>query len=211
MGIENLVQDLNEEIRRCNKCRLAESRMNVVCGEGNLHGKIMLIAQAPGENEDREGRMFIGPSGKVLDELLTTADIDRKEVYMTNLIKCTLPKNRRPKSDEIEICSHYLDREIELIRPRILALLGHYPTKYIFEKRGIVLPSKAEFHKVYGNVLEAGDREIIPLQHPAALLHNTSIKEAMGRNYRKLKALLTSLLAEEDDWAQEMRRKQREI
>jgi DNA polymerase len=110
----------------------------------------MLIAQAPGEHEDREDRMFIGPSGKILDELLTTVDIQRREIYMTNLIKCMLPKNRNPKSDEIASCSPYLDREIELIDPKILASLGYYATRYILEKYGVPLPPKPEFREVYG-------------------------------------------------------------
>ena len=143
---------LNKEIRACNKCRLSESRINVLCGEGNKNAKFMLIAQAPGENEDREGNMFIGPSGKVLDELLIRVNIDRKDIYMTNLVKCMLPKYRRPKQDEIEICSKYLDEEIELINPKVLVLLGYYATKYIFSKYSILLPSKAEYHEIYGKL-----------------------------------------------------------
>jgi len=135
---------LNKEIRKCNKCRLSETRINALCGEGNLNANLMLIAQAPGKNEDREGKMFIGPSGKVLDELLRMANIDRKEIYMTNLVKCMLPKYRKPKRDEIEICSKYLDKEIELINPALIAPLGHYATKYT-----LCLPSKPEFHKIY--------------------------------------------------------------
>jgi len=184
------MEDLNKEIRKCNKCRLSETRINALCGEGNLNADLMLIAQAPGENEDREGKMFIGPSGKVLDELLRMANIDRKEIYMTNLVKCMLPKYRRPKWDEIEICSKYLDKEIELINPALIAPLGHYATKYIFEKYALCLPSKPEFHKIYGKVFWAGDRKILPLQHPAAMLYNPSVKEEMIKNYRKMRVLL---------------------
>jgi DNA polymerase len=153
----------------------------------------MLIAQAPGEHEDREDRMFIGPSGKILDELLTTVDIQRREIYMTNLIKCMLPKNRNPKSDEIASCSPYLDREIELIDPKILASLGYYATRYILEKYGVPLPPKPEFREVYGNVLEIDGKTIIPLQHPAAVLHDSSIKNTLVKNYRKMQVLYTSL------------------
>jgi DNA polymerase len=124
--------------------------------------------------------------------------IDRNEIYMTNLIKCMPPKNRNPKSEEIGICSQYLDREIELINPRIVASLGYYATRYAFEKYGIPLPSKPEFHKVYGNVLEAGDIKIIPLQHPAAVLHKASIKEEMVKNYRKMELLFRNLLEKSD-------------
>jgi uracil-DNA glycosylase family 4 len=123
--------------------------------------KTYAYCPGPGTNEDREGRMFIGPSGKVLDELLRIVHIDRKEIYMTNLIKCMLPKYRKPKSDEIAICSWYLDREIEFINPRILASLGYYPTRYLFGKYFIPSPPKSEFHGVYGKFFEAGNKEIL--------------------------------------------------
>jgi uracil-DNA glycosylase family 4 len=195
MGTEDLLGNLAKEIRECNKCNLADTRTNALCGEGNLQAELMLIAQAPGENEDREGRMFIGPSGKVLDALLRAVHIEREEIYMTNLIKCMLPKYRRPKSREIELCSRYLDREITLINPRILASLGYYATRYLFEKYAFPLPLKQEFQAVYGKVLVADDKQIIPVQHPAALLYDGSIKESMLRNYRKMQALLSSLAA----------------
>ena len=195
MKTDDQLENLNEEIRTCNQCILANTRLNALCGEGNPNAGLMLIAQAPGENEDREGRMFIGPSGKVLDALLRAVHIDREEIYMTNLIKCMLPKYRRPKFGEIEICSRYLDREIALINPRILASLGHYATRYLFQKYAFPLPSKQEFRAVYGKVLVADDKQIIPVQHPAALLYNESIKEVMLRNYRKMRALLSSLPA----------------
>ncbi|MBT8348920.1 MAG: uracil-DNA glycosylase, partial [Sulfurovum sp.] len=120
-AMEMKMDDLNKEIKQCTLCRLSESRINALCGEGDPNTKLMLIAQAPGENEDREGKMFIGPSGRVLDELLRMAEIERKEIYMTNLVKCMLPGYRKPKQDEIETCSYYLDKEIELINPEILA------------------------------------------------------------------------------------------
>ena len=192
MEAHHLIKALNEQIKKCNNCRLAETRTNALCGEGNLHAQIMLIAQAPGKNEDREGRMFIGPSGKVLDELLKTIHIDRKEIYMTNLIKCMLPKNRKPKSDEIAACSPYIDREIELIDPGILAPLGYYATRFLFEKYRIPVAPKPEFREVYGNVLESGGKKIIPLQHPAAVLHDISIKNVMVANYRKMQVLYTT-------------------
>jgi len=191
--VDYALRNLNNEIKKCHQCRLAETRKNALCGEGNLCTDLMLIAQAPGEHEDREGRMFIGPSGKVLDELLATVDIQRWEIYMTNIIKCMLPKNRKPKSDEIATCSKYLDREIELIHPEILAPLGYYATRYFFEKYKIPLPPKPEFREVYGNVLEVDGKTIIPLQHPAAVLHDFSIKSTLVKNYRKMQVLYTRL------------------
>lgn len=184
------LDSMNNEIKQCEKCRLSKSRINALCGEGDLNAKLMLIAQAPGEKEDREGRMFIGPSGKVLDELLEMANINRKEIYMTNLLKCMLPKYRKPKRDEIEICSAYLDKEIELIGPKILAPLGFHAIKYIFEKYEIALPPKPDFHKIFGEVFLSGDKKIIPLQHPASVLYNHSIKAVLIKNYSKMKTLL---------------------
>lgn len=184
------IEDLNEEIRDCRKCRLSETRTNALCGEGNLNARLMIIAQAPGEREDREEEMFIGPSGKVLDELFRANNIDRKRIYMTNLVKCMLPKYRKPKQDEIESCSQYLDKEIELINPAVIAPLGYYAIRHIFERYNIVLPSKPEFHQVYGKLLLADRRKILPLQHPAAVLYNPSIKEIMMESYGKVKVLL---------------------
>ena len=206
MGTEDQLKNLNKEIRKCKKCSLAETRINAICGEGNPHAKLILIAQAPGKTEDREGRMFIGPSGKVLDKLLAWINIDRQEIYMTNLVKCMLPKYRRPKSEEIKICSQYLDREIELINSRILASLGYYESRYIFEKYYLPLPFKKEFREVYGKVFDAGNKKIIPLQHPAAVLHNSSLEDPMVRNYRKMQVLFVNLLGK-DGCMQETRRK----
>lgn len=184
------IQNLNTEIRRCNKCRLYETRTYALCGEGNIDAKLMFIAQAPGENEDREGIMFIGPSGKVLDELLKISEIDREEIYMTNLVKCMLPDYRKPKQDEIEKCSDYLDREIELIDPTVLVPLGYYATRYIFKKYDLDLPSsKKEFYQLYGKLVLSNSRKILPLQHPASVLYNPSIKEAIDNGYHKLYVL----------------------
>jgi len=120
--------------------------------------------------------MFIGPSGKVLNELLEMAHIAKHTIYMTNLVKCMLPKYRRPKSDEIRSCSRYLDREIELIEPNILVPLGYFATRYILKKYDVLIPSKPQFRALYGNVVEAGNKQILPLQHPDAVVYDASIK-----------------------------------
>ena len=184
------IEELNKQMKECKRCRLYKTRRNAICGEGNLNAKIMLIAQAPGEKEDKEGRMFVGPSGKVLDELLTKAGVSREEIYMTNLIKCMLPKYRKPKEDEIKACSYYLNEEIKLINPEVLVPLGYYATHYIFEKYGISLPSKEEFSSVFGKLFLAGNKKILPLPHPATLLYNPELKKDLIKSYRKLGVLL---------------------
>ena len=183
------IEDLNSDIQNCRKCRLSETRQNVLCGEGNVNAKLMLIAQAPGENEDREGKMFIGPSGKVLDELLEKSTVNKKQIYMTNLIKCFIPKYRGPKQDEIEKCSIHLEREIEIINPAILVPLGYYATRYIFSKNDITVPPKKELHTVFGILYVTRERKIFPLPHPAVVLYNSSIKKGIVEKYQKLKVL----------------------
>jgi DNA polymerase len=181
---------LNRELRACSRCALHLTRENVLCGEGDPAARIMLIAQAPGEREDREGRMFIGPSGKVLDELLDESRISRTRIYMTNLVKCRLPKNRRPKQEEIRSCSPFLEREIALVDPEVLVPLGYYATRYLLESNDIPIPTtRAEFAALYGELFLAGERKIYPLPHPASLLYDTSFRPATAEKYKKLKIL----------------------
>ncbi len=183
------IEKLNKKIRECKRCRLYKTRKNPLCGEGNLKARIMLVAQAPGEEEDEEGRMFIGPSGKILDELLNYADVKREEIYMTNLIKCMLPDYRKPKQDEIDTCSYYLDEEIEFINPDVVVPLGYYATKYIMQKNNVPIPSKKEFFSVYSKLFFVENRKIFPLPHPAFLLYKPEFKKDLLKKYKKLKIL----------------------
>ena len=191
MKSEKYFEELNLEIRNCKKCRLWESRKHAIPGEGNIRSKLVMVAQAPGYAEDEEGRMFVGPSGKKLDELMREADIERKSVFLTNIIRCMLPKYRKPKADEIGACTPYLDREIDMIKPKIIATLGYYPARYIFEKYGI--GNELKFPEVCGKTFSAGGITIVPLRHPATLLFHDDAKDMMITNYRKLKSLLDSL------------------
>jgi len=183
------LEELNREIERCTRCRLSETRTHALCGEGNVNAKLFLVAQAPGENEDREGKMFIGPSGKVLDGLFASIGMEKHTFYMTNLVKCMLPHCRKPKQDEIEACSRYLDREIEIIGSEVLVPLGYYATKYLFEKYTLAEGTRAEFKDVYGKVLYQSGKNILPLPHPAVLIHTPSLRKAVTENYRKLKVV----------------------
>lgn len=187
---EMTLEDLRMEIQKCHKCRLADTRTFALPGEGKTHAEIMLVAQAPGNTEDRQGKMFVGPSGRVLDEFLDAAAIDRKDIYMTNLVKCMLPRYRRPKRDEIEACSYYLGQEVELVDPEKLIPLGYFAAKYLFDNSGLPLPFKHDFHKISGRLFLAGARKILPLKHPAAALYNPEIKKEMENNYKKIGTLL---------------------
>lgn len=134
--------------------------------------------------------MFIGPSGRVLDDLLDEAGVGRDEIYMTNLVKCMLPKYRRPRENEIAACSVYLEEEIELICPATLVPLGYFATRFILDKYDISRPqSKAEFPEVFGKLYLAGDKRVYPLPHPAAMLYDRSRRVDMETSYSKLGVL----------------------
>ncbi|MGM0441940.1 MAG: uracil-DNA glycosylase [Elusimicrobiota bacterium] len=181
------ILNLCTKIKNCKKCVLFQSRKNALCGEGNNDANLMLIAQAPGETEDRRGKMFIGPSGKVLNSLLSKAGVSRNDIYMTNLIKCKLPNYRNPKQKEINRCSSYLNEEIKRVKPVIISPLGYYATRYIFDKYDLQMPrEKKAFKNIIGKLYFTGNIKIYPLGHPAVLIHNNSLKLSMENNYKKL-------------------------
>jgi uracil-DNA glycosylase family 4 len=187
----NAIEFFNRRIRDCKKCRLSISRRHVLMGEGNLGARLMIVALSPGEKEDAENRMFIGPSGQILYELFDTAEIDRGSVYMTNLIKCMLPKNRRPKMDEIESCSQFLDEEISIIYPEIIVPFGYYVTRTILTKYHAEPPSaRDDYKKLYGKLFFTNNQKIYPLPHPASLLYNPSFETETTEKYKKLQTLL---------------------
>ena len=182
-----------KKLQNCELCELYKTRLNALAGEGDINADIMLIAQAPGELEDRDNKMFIGPSGKMLDKLLRHAHIFRNEIYITNLIKCNLPQNRRPKQREIKACSTYLDMEIAEIDPQILVPLGYYATKYLFEKYSLNEFTKKEFPKLIGNIFLVENRKIYPLSHPASLLYHNEFIDNSIENFSKLKRMISVL------------------
>lgn len=182
---------LNYRIRNCERCRLSATRRHALIGEGNVNASLMLIALSPGEKEDSGNQMFIGPSGQILDKLFHAIEINKKIVYMTNLIKCMLPKNRKPKMDEIEACAQFLDEEISIIQPEFIVPLGYFATRAILTKYHADLPASREaFTKIYGKLLYSDDQKIFPLPHPASLLYNPSFETETIEKYKKMQIFL---------------------
>ena len=179
-----------EELENCTRCPLHKTRTHALHGEGNENADIMLIAQAPGELEDKENKMFIGPSGMMLHKLIEEAKIYKDMLYMTNLIKCTLPKNRRPKQSEIIACSSYLDMEIKKVEPKILAPLGYYSTKYIFQKFGFPSFSRKDFPELIGKIFTSDKYRIFPLSHPASLLYHHEFYKNSVVNFSNLRKII---------------------
>ncbi len=152
----------------------------------------MLIGQGPGEDEDKGGRLWAGPAGELLDSLLAGAGLRREEVYLTNLLKCMLPGYRRPKIAEIEACWSYWREEIYTVDPRVLAPLGYYATKTILDKYELGNPRRDEYREIYGTMYNIGQRILLPLDNPAALIPAPEIAAKMRRNFARLGDLLKS-------------------
>jgi DNA polymerase len=180
------IQSLKAKVKNCRLCRLAETRHQAVPPEGDPNASIMIVAQAPGREEDSKGKMFLGPSGEVLDRLFESIGLTREEVYMTNLLKCFLPNCRKPHQDEIDTCNVYLDREIELVNPEILVPLGYHPIKHLLKKFNLEVPNRHDFPDIFGNLVVAGKYKILPLRHPASVVHESTNFEKLEKNYRKL-------------------------
>ncbi len=161
-----------------------------VIGEGSHFAKIMFIGEAPGRNEAETGRPFCGAAGKILDELLESIGIKREDVYITNVVKDRPPFNRDPLPEEIDIYAPFLDRQIELIQPKVVATLGRFSMAYIMKKFG--LEAKLEsISKIHGQVFNAsasyGEIKVAPLYHPAVAVYNVQSKEVLKKDFEVLK------------------------
>ncbi|MCD6399038.1 MAG: uracil-DNA glycosylase [Candidatus Aenigmarchaeota archaeon] len=184
---EEKMSDLIEEIKNCKRCGLWESRTNVVPGEGSINAEIMFIGEGPGYWEDQKGRPFVGRAGKVLDELLEFIGLKREEIFIANILKCRPPKNRNPEKEEIKACTPYLEAQISIINPKIIAPLGKFAMEFIFEKFGL---GERKISEVHGKVFEIntinGKIKIIPLYHPAVAVYNSNKIDLLKEDFKKL-------------------------
>ena len=181
---------LHAEILKCRRCPLSESRSKAVPGEGMVPTHIMFIGEAPGREEDKQGRPFVGRAGKLLDELLKEAGLQRDKVYIGNVLKCRPSidgRDRRPSEEEIKACSPYLDRQIELIQPRVICTLGNVAMEHIFSKYGL---DERSISRIHGSIFETDNLQIIPLYHPAAVLYKPDLNPIMRRDFKIIKELI---------------------
>jgi len=188
--IDKNLKQIKEEALKCQKCSLYKTRTYPVIGEGNHQAKIMFIGEAPGFNEDKTGRPFCGDAGKVLDGLLESVKIKRQEVYIANILKDRPPGNRNPQKEEIEACAPYLERQIEIIKPKIVGTLGNYATAYILERYGLEgeIQGISKIHgKIFNTKTSFGLIKIIPFYHPAVVVYNNNMKEILKEDFLVLK------------------------
>ena len=177
--------ELYKEVLVCTKCILSQGRTNAVPGEGPEDSDIMFIGEAPGFHEDRQGRPFVGAAGKYLEELLEGIGLKRDQVYITNVIKCRPPGNRDPEPDEIATCKPYLDRQIDLIRPRVIVTLGRFSMQRYFPN--------ASISRIHGQPKRVGSVIYYPMFHPAAALHQPRWRSMVEEDIRKIPELLAKL------------------
>lgn len=157
-----------DEIRQCRLCKLCENRKNTVPGEGNPNADLMFIGEAPGYNEDAQGKPFVGKAGRLLDKMLSAMKFSRNEIFIANVLKCRPPMNRNPGPEEVEKCIKYLNRQIDLIKPRVIVLLGSIPLKFLTDKKSI--------SKERGKWIDYRGIKTMPTFHPAYLLRNPKSK-----------------------------------
>jgi DNA polymerase len=178
----SVLAQLCEEIRACRECELAKYRTKVVPGEGAGDADLVFIGEAPGWHEDQQGRPFVGPAGQFLDQLLASIGLGREEVYIANVIKCRPPQNREPLPAEIQSCRKWLDRQIEIIQPQMVITLGRYSLARYFPNDSI--------GKVHGKLRKLGGVIYYPMYHPAAALHQGSLRRTIETDMLKIPQIL---------------------
>ena len=177
---EDSLEKIAADVRGCPLCKLARTRKNAVPGEGQLSAKVMFIGEAPGRSEDEKGRPFVGAAGRILDNLLQNVGIERSQVFITNIVKCRPPNNRVPKEDELIACRPYLDRQIALIKPKVICILGR--TAYSSILGGSSITANR------GKIVERSGQKYFSTFHPAAVIYNKSLLSALEADLKKLAA-----------------------
>ena len=187
MQSNDALEQVAREVSTCEKCILHYSRKNTVPGEGPVNADIMFIGEGPGFHENEQGRPFVGAAGRFLEELLGKIGLKRTDVFITNVVKCRPPSNRDPMPEELEACSDYLERQIQAINPKVIVTLGRFSmARY--------LPN-AKISNVHGQAMRIRGRLVVPMYHPAAALHQGSLRPVIERDF----ALLPDLIAEAKD------------
>jgi len=179
-------EELIKECSNCTRCGLADTRTNIVIERGNRKAPMMLVGEGPGEQEDLQGRPFVGPAGQLLDLLLEALMFKEEDYYICNIVKCRPPQNRVPSDDEAEKCLPFLRNQVALVRPRIIVCLGATAMKYIVDR-------DARITQIRGQWIERKGYWIIPTFHPAALLRDPSKKVLMWEDFKKIRQKLDEI------------------
>jgi len=171
-----------DQVMVCTDCKLHASRKLAVPGEGPANAELMFIGEGPGFHENEQGRPFVGAAGSFLEELLASIGMKRDQVYITNIVKCRPPGNRDPLTQEIEACSGYLDRQIRTINPKVVVTLGRFSMARF-------IPN-ARISAIHGRAQRLGGRTVVAMYHPAAALHQPSLRRTIEQDFARLPALI---------------------
>lgn len=182
-GLETLEQ-VQQDLGDCRRCKLAPTRKTIVFGEGNPHAELMFIGEGPGADEDEQGLPFVGRAGKLLNRVMQGVGIKREDVYICNVVKCRPPGNRTPEKDEIDACSPFLYRQIEAVKPRLICCLGAPAAK-------TVLGIKEGITKVRGQFFNFGSAKALATVHPAYVLRNPREEKVLREDFEKIREFLT--------------------
>ena len=182
MSSEEILKEVAVEVSTCSKCKLCNGRTKAVPGEGPPSAKILFIGEGPGYHEDKQGRPFVGPAGQFLDELLASINLKRSDVFITNVVKCRPPNNRDPEPSEIAACNDYLDRQIAAIQPRVIVTLGRFSMAKFFGSEKI--------STIHGRARKKNNYICIAMYHPAAGLHQASLKDTIRDDFKKIPAVV---------------------
>lgn len=175
-----------DQVRTCQKCPLYKFAKNPVPGDGGLTSEIMFIGEGPGEKEDELGVPFVGKAGKLLDEMLASIELERKDVYIANVVKHRPPGNRDPKPEEVEACWPYLQEQIRIIKPKLIVCLGRHSLARF-------LPSIGPISKSHGRCFQKADQAYMALYHPAVGLYNGGMRQTLFEDFKKIKIALTKI------------------
>ena len=181
------LEEVHSEIRRCRRCPLSRTRTKAVPGEGAPDASIMFVGEAPGGDEDQQGRPFVGAAGRLLTHLLKTIDLDRRAVFITNVVKCRPPGNRDPSPDEIDACNDHLLAQIALITPKVICTLGRFAAQTLIDK-------SLSISRQHGKPRRLSGILYVPLYHPAAALHQARLIDSLESDMRQLRDILAQEL-----------------
>jgi len=178
---------LHRAVLVCTRCGLSGTRTNAVPGTGPCPAEIMIVGEAPGFNEDAQGKPFVGQAGKLLDTLLAGIGLRREDVYITNVLKCRPPQNRDPMPNEVESCAPYLTWQLKLVEPKVVIVLGRHALERL-------LPGHGPISRVHGQLVERGGINYVAVYHPAAALHNGSLVDDLQADFLKVRRHLDAIL-----------------
>ena len=185
LALEDRAARLREialEVQACTKCDLYKTALKGVPGEGDPNAEVMLIGEAPGFHEDRQGRPFVGASGQFLEQLLASVGLQRKDVFIGNVVKHRPLENRDPQPDEIAACMGYLERQLAIIDPKVVVTLGRFSMNYFFPGEKI--------SRIHGEARRHGVRLVLPMYHPAAALHQGNLRRVVEEDFLRLPQVL---------------------